>query len=76
LNLVTKIGDDVWIGYGSTIMQGVEISNGAIIAAGSVVTSNVEEYSIYAGVPAKKIRNRFNSDIDLETHLRLMNLNY
>lgn len=76
LNLVTKIGDDVWIGYGSTIMQGVEISNGAIIAAGSVVTSNVDAYSIYAGVPAKKIRTRFDSDIDLEGHLRLMNTNY
>ncbi len=73
LNLETIIGNDVWIGYGSTILQGVKISDGAIIGAGSVVTKDVEAYSIYAGNPAKKIRNRFESEGDLILHLCLIN---
>ncbi|MCH4890656.1 acyltransferase [Acidaminobacter sp. JC074] len=52
------IGDDVWIGYGAQIMNGVNIGRGAVIAAGSVVTKNVEEYSVVGGVPAKKIKER------------------
>lgn len=55
----TIIGDDVWIGAKSIIMVGVKIGNGAIVAAGSVVTKDVEPYSIYGGVPAKKIKDRF-----------------
>ncbi|GAA4175629.1 hypothetical protein GCM10022218_21630 [Sphingobacterium ginsenosidimutans] len=55
----TKIGRDVWIGAHVLIMTGVEIGDGSIIAAGSVVTKNVEPFSIYAGVPAKKIQDRF-----------------
>ncbi|MGR6775458.1 DapH/DapD/GlmU-related protein [Sphaerotilus sulfidivorans] len=58
----TKIGSDVWIGAGSMVMDGVEIGNGTLVAAGSVVTKNLDEYSIYAGVPAKKIKNRFKND--------------
>lgn len=54
-----KIGNDVWIGKNATIIASVEIGDGAIIAAGSVVTSNVPSYSIYGGVPAKIIRYRF-----------------
>jgi len=69
LNNTTKIEDDVWVGYGSTIMSGVTIRTGSIIAAGSVVTRDVEPYSIYAGVPAKKIKDRFNSKKELENHL-------
>lgn len=53
------IEDDVWIGYGSIILSGVKIRRGTIIAAGSVVTKDTEEYSIYGGNPAKKIKNRF-----------------
>lgn len=67
------IEDDVWIGYGSIILSGVKIGAGSIIAAGSLVTKNVEPYSIYAGVPAKKIRNRFDNDLDLKEHLKLYN---
>lgn len=52
------VGDDVWIGYGATILKGVEIGNGAIIAAGAVVTSNVAPYTIVGGVPAKIIKTR------------------
>lgn len=53
------IGDDVWIGYESTILSGVKIGQGAIVAAGSVVTKDVPPYSIVGGVPAKVIKYRF-----------------
>lgn len=53
------IGNDVWLGARVTLLEGIHIGDGAIIAAGSVVTEDVEAYSIYAGVPAKKIRDRF-----------------
>ena len=52
------IEDDVWIGARSIILPGVRVHKGAIIAAGSVVTKDVEPYSVIAGVPAKKIRCR------------------
>lgn len=58
----TNIGSDVWIGARSIVMCGVKIGNGAIIAAGSVVTKDVEPYGIYAGVPAKKIKDRFSKE--------------
>ena len=51
-----NIGNKVWIGSNATILPGVTIGDGAIIAAGAVVTKDVEEYSIVAGVPAKFIR--------------------
>lgn len=70
VGLITRIGNDVWVGYGSTIMQGVTINDGAIIAAGSVVTKDVEPYSIYAGNPAKKIAERFASESDRERHIQ------
>lgn len=71
-----KIEDDVWIGVGSIILSGVTVGIGSIIAAGSVVTKNVEPYSIYAGNPAKKIRNRFDSEEQLQEHIRLYNMNF
>lgn len=67
--LITKIGNDVWVGYGVTIMQGVVVNDGAVIAAGSIVTKEVEAYSIYAGNPAKKIKNRFDSIQDRDRHI-------
>lgn len=54
-----SIGNDVWIGNFTKIMEGVTIGDGAIIAAGAVVTKNVEPYAIVGGVPAKLIRYRF-----------------
>lgn len=51
------IGDNVWIGCRVIILKGVKIGTGAIIAAGSVVTKDIPEYSIAAGVPAKVISN-------------------
>ncbi|WP_395449966.1 CatB-related O-acetyltransferase [Aminobacter sp. UC22_36] len=55
----TTVGHDVWIGYRSMIMPGISIGNGAVIAAGSVVTKDVPPYAIVAGNPAKLIRMRF-----------------
>ncbi len=52
------IGDDVWIGADSTILDGVKIGDGAIVAAGTVVNRNVEPYSIIGGVPAQLIKMR------------------
>ena len=53
------IGNDVWVGYGSLILSGVHIGNGAVIGARSVVTKNVEPYSIVAGHPSRHVRFRF-----------------
>ncbi|OKS86401.1 acyltransferase [Mucilaginibacter polytrichastri] len=72
LNSVTVIEDDVWVSYGCTILSGVTIHTGSIIAAGSVVTKDVEPYSIYGGVPAKKIKDRFASKQELELHLSML----
>lgn len=72
LNSEIIIGNDVWIGHKSTILSGVRIGDGSIIAAGSVVTKDVEPYAIYGGLPAKKIKNRFKSGIDLEQHKLLL----
>lgn len=58
----TYIGDDVWIGTHTIIMTGVKIGNGAIVAAGSVVTKDVEPYTIVGGVPAKFIKMRFTEE--------------
>lgn len=55
----TFIGDDVWIGTRTIIIEGVKIGRGAIIGAGSVVTRDVEPYSITVGVPASHLRYRF-----------------
>ncbi len=55
----TIIGNDVWIGEGAIILDGVTIGNGAVIAAGSVVINDVPDYTIVAGVPAKKKKMRF-----------------
>lgn len=56
------IGNDVWIGSHVLIMPGVRIGDGAILATGSVVTSDVEPYTIVGGVPAKPIRKRFSEE--------------
>ena len=53
-----EIGNDVWIGLGSTILYGVKIGDGATIAAGSVVTKDVEPYTVVGGVPAKLIKEK------------------
>jgi virginiamycin A acetyltransferase len=59
----TIIGNDVWIGRESIIMPGVKIGDGAIIAAYSVVTKDVESYSLVGGNPAKFIKYRFDREL-------------
>ena len=59
----TIVGNDVWIGYNATIMAGVNIGDGAIIAANSTVTKDVAPYSIVGGNPAREIRKRFPDDV-------------
>lgn len=75
-NLMTTVGDDVWVGYGSIIMSGVTLGNGCIVAAGSVVTEDLEPYWIYAGVPAKKIRKRFETIENENTHIAILAMGY
>lgn len=57
------INDDVWIGYGATIMSGVTVGQGGIVAAGAVVTNDVPPYAIVGGVPARILKYRFSEDI-------------
>lgn len=56
------IGNDVWIGNNVLILEGVRVGDGAIIACGSVVTKDVDNYSVVAGVPAKQKKNRFSDE--------------
>lgn len=65
------IGDDVWIGYGAIILSGVTIEDGSIVAAGSVVTRDVEPYSIVGGNPARQIARRFGSREEEDQHRML-----
>ena len=58
----TVIGNDVWIGTGAIIMQGITVGDGAVVASGAVVTKDVPPYAIVAGVPAKVIRYRFDDN--------------
>lgn len=53
------IGNDVWIGHGVIVLPGVTVGDGAVLAAGAVVTKDVEPYTVVGGVPAKFIRERF-----------------
>lgn len=62
----TIIGDGAWIGMRTMIMPGVKIGEGAIVAAGSIVTKNVEPYSIVGGNPQKFIKYRFDEKITKE----------
>ena len=57
------VEDDVWIGYGATILSGVRIGQGAVVAAGALVTKDVPAYAVVGGVPAKVIKYRFPEDI-------------
>ncbi|MEV4677100.1 MULTISPECIES: CatB-related O-acetyltransferase [Actinomadura] len=65
----TVVGNDVWFGYQSIVMPGVRIGDGAIIAAGAVVTADVPPYTIVGGNPARQIRRRFDdADVDRLRH--------
>ena len=58
-SLPCVIGNDVWIGTNAIIMDGIHIGDGAIVAAGAIVTKDVPPYAIVGGVPARLIRYRF-----------------
>lgn len=58
----TRIGHDVWLGYGAIICPGVRIGNGAIIGAGSVVRTDVPDYAIVAGNPAQVVKMRLSPE--------------
>jgi len=60
------IEDDVWVGAGATILKGVRLGRGSIVAAGAIVTQNVPPYAIVAGVPARIVRFRFDLDTILQ----------
>lgn len=68
------IEEGVWIGANVTILKGVTVGEGAVIAAGSVVTKDVAPYTICAGVPCKKIKERFSED-ELKQHKQLLKVN-
>jgi phosphonate metabolism protein (transferase hexapeptide repeat family) len=57
------IGNDVWIGHAVIVLPGVTVGDGAVLAAGAVVTKDVAPYTIVGGVPARQIRERFNRAI-------------
>ncbi len=67
-----EIGNDVWIGNNVLIMDGVKIGDGAVIGTGALVTKDIEPYSINAGIPARKLRYRF----DEKTRERLLKLRW
>ena len=71
----THIGNDVWIGHGAIIMGGVKIGDGAIVAAGAVVTKDVPPCTIVGGNPAKVIKNRFSTEEEKEKHLGILKNN-
>lgn len=69
----TIIGDDVWIGAYSLIMAGVHIGNGAIVAAGSIISKDVAPYTIVGG-HNRLIRMRFSSKEDVDKHEKMLKL--
>lgn len=69
----TYIGRDVWLGYGVIVMRGLQIGEGAVVGAGSVVTRDIPPYEIWGGVPAKKLRDRFTAEERSEHVQRLNN---
>lgn len=72
---LTTIGSDVWIGFGAIILSGVTVADGTIVAAGAVVTKDTEPYGIYAGVPARRISERFASQEETKKHVAQMATN-
>ncbi len=66
--VATIFEDDCWIGHGATVLQGVRVGRGAVVAAGAVVTKDVPPYEIHGGVPARKISERFPDPADRAIH--------
>ena len=64
-----RIGSDVWIGVNCVVLKGVSIGDGAIVAAGSVVTRSLESMGVYAGVPARLLRLRSRDEMAESTQM-------
>lgn len=64
------IGNDVWLGFGATVLSGVRIGDGAVVGAGAVVAKDVPPYAIVVGNPARVIRTRF-SPVQIEALLQI-----
>lgn len=71
---VTIIGSEVWVGQNVTIIHGVNVGRGAVIAAGSVVTMDVPPYTVVGGVPARQIKKRFTAE-DVIAHEQIVYVN-
>lgn len=63
------VEDDVWIGVNSTIIAGVTIGKGSVIAASSLVNKDIPSCEIWGGIPARKIKDRFNNEVEKIAHL-------
>lgn len=59
----TRIGNDVWIGYGARIKAGISVGNGAVVGMGAVLTRDVAPYTVVGGNPAREIKSRFPEEI-------------
>jgi len=70
-NNKSVLGNDIWIGHGVIVLAGVNVGDGAIIAAGSIVINDVLPYTIVGGNPAKFIKNRFDIS-ELDKHLSII----
>ena len=68
----TVIGADVWLGHGAIVMRGVTIGDAAIVGAGAVVTKDVPAFEVWAGVPARPIRDRFRDGQDRRQHEEML----
>lgn len=72
---VINVGNDVWIGTNAIITSGVKIGNGSIVAAGALVNKDIPQCEIWGGIPAKKIKDRFSTGKEKETHLSYLTKN-
>lgn len=68
----TVIEDDVWVGHRAIILAGVRVGRGAVVAAGAVVTQDVEPFTVVGGVPARPVGVRFADDADRLRHIAML----
>jgi len=68
----TVLEADSWVGFGAILMAGVRIGRGAVVAAGAVITKDVPPYEIHAGVPGRKIGQRFPDPADRARHEEML----
>ncbi len=62
-SMVARVGHDTWIGHGAIIMPGVSVGDGAVVGSGAVVTKDVPPFAVVVGVPARKIKDRFQPEL-------------